>query len=82
MKPIMRVAFAILALFALGACGGAVISDLEADKVIVQVEWPTDEADILEEARRGCAMHGRVPKPVSRRVGGSLEEHLFACVEE
>ena len=80
----MRLVCAMLALFALTACGGGVvISDLETDKVIVQAEWPVDEAKILAEARRGCAMHGRVPKPISYRDAGDfLEEHLFACVEE
>ena len=83
MSTTMRLVCAMLALFALTACGGAVISDLETDKVIVQVEWPTDETEILAAARRGCAMHGRVPKPISyRKVRDFVEEHLYACIEE
>ena len=50
MSTAMRLVCAMLALFTLTACVGAVISDLETDKVIVQVEWPTDETEILAAA--------------------------------
>ena len=83
MKTPALVIAIVAALFGVGACGGAVISDLETDKVIVQVSWPADEAEILAEARRGCALHGRVPVAISyKNAGDFLEEHLFACVEE
>lgn len=84
MKPTVRIVCAVLAVCALAACeGSAVISDLETDKVVVQSSTGTDEADILAAARRGCALHGRVPVAISYRDAGDfLEEHLFACVEE
>ena len=83
---ITRVLAIMLAAFTLGACVSpppAVISDIEMDKVVVQSGWTTNETDIVAEAWRGCASHGRVPVSISSGcVHCLLREHLFACVEE
>ena len=66
----------------LAACGtNAVISDLESDKVKVQARGG-DMAVIDEEARRGCAIHGRSAVQVSYICLDQYcirKEYLYAC---
>ena len=60
----------------------AVVVDISADKVVVQQRMTTPPRDVHEKARHACAMHGRVPVPMSKQC---LDEyclssnHLFAC---
>lgn len=61
-----------------------VIVDLETDKVKVQSGMGTKPEDVHATARKGCAMHNRVPKPLSEQCFGQycvLKHTLFACVE-
>ena len=61
----------------------AVIADLEEDKVIVQKGLGTSDHEILAKAKEGCALHGRIPIPLSKVCLDQYcfeENHLFACV--
>ena len=67
---------------ALAACAPhAAIIDFEEDKVLVEASGD-DEALVLEEARRGCAIHGRTAVPLSSWCLDAVcshAHHLFAC---
>ena len=80
----MRAPGFIASAFLLSACvTNAVVSDLEQDKVKVQATG-NDMTVIFAEARRGCAMHGRVPKEVSFVCLDDYcikKEYLYACVD-
>lgn len=72
-----------VAVLLMGCATKAVISDLETDKVIVQATG-SDMSVITAEARRGCAIHGRVPVQISYRCLDAYcikTEYLFACKE-
>ena len=61
----------------------AVIADLEEDKVIVSAHelWTTED-DVVAEAERGCALHGRTAVPISVSSTGEFQlRYLFACQE-
>jgi len=66
-----------------GCAAPAVIADIEHDKVVVQSNQYTPPAEVLAEAERGCALHGRIAEPISTRTVGSgfsaMQMHLFAC---
>lgn len=75
----------LMAMTLIGCNQPAVISDIETDKVIVQKLLFTSEEDVMNKAREGCALHGRVPRPISKRGSGhptTGEYWLFACVDE
>lgn len=65
----------------IGCVTRAVISDLEEDKVVVDATG-RDRNVIDAEATKGCAIHGRLPVPISSRC---LDEYcirsayLYAC---
>ena len=65
----------------MGCTTTAIISDLSTDRVLVQATGG-DMAVIEQEARRGCAIHDRIPVSVSVRCldyGCINSEHLYAC---
>lgn len=80
-KATLTIAVCLLA----GGCAApAVIADIEHDKVVVQSNQYTPAAEVLAEAERGCAIHGRKAEPISTRIAGSdgwtaIQLHLFAC---
>ena len=94
-----RALYAAACLAILSGCytSQAVISDIETDKVKVQLtsnnpsidQEHESYADVLKEAQKGCDLHDRdaVEISVVRRVVGegfatmSEYEFLFACVE-
>ncbi len=62
----------------------AVIADLETDKVVVQSGMGTTEEDVWAKAREGCALHDRLPKPLSAKCVDQYclsKNLLFACVK-
>ncbi len=73
-----------LCLLTAGCAAPAVIADIEHDKVVVQSNQYTPPAEVVAEAERGCAIHGRKAEPISTRTAGSdgwaeIQMHLFAC---
>ena len=85
MKTLLCLTVAVAAVGTLAGCAiPAVIADIEHDKVIVESNQHTDRAEIRVEAARGCALHGRKARFISRRIVPTsaltaLEHHLFAC---
>ncbi len=66
------------------AAGPAVIVDLETDKVVVRKNISTPDEEVEAKAREGCALHDRVPKPLSVSCLDQYcfsSNHLFACLE-
>lgn len=83
--PMKYTALILAAATLIGCNQPAVIADIETDKVIVQKLLFTSEEDVMNTAKEGCALHGRVPRPISKRASGhptTGEYWLFACVEE
>jgi hypothetical protein len=78
----IRTALLLCPPLALAACAPhAAIIDLEDDKVLVEASGD-DEALVVEEARRGCAIHGRIAVPLSSWCLDAVCSHahyLFAC---
>lgn len=62
----------------------AIIADLESDKVVVQSGPGTEDHEIVAKAFEGCALHDRVPVPLSTQCMNeycSMQNNLFACVD-
>lgn len=77
-----KIAILILAAATLSGCATqAVIADLEDDKVIVQAQG-NDMTVINAEAQRGCQMHGKTARQVSKAcLNGwcTAANYLYAC---
>ena len=71
----------VTGVFLTGCTSTAVISKLDEDQVIVEATHP-NQAQVREEANRGCAFHGRAAVPVSDRCldeSCNTKSFLFAC---
>ncbi|MDE0335178.1 MAG: hypothetical protein OXI64_09485 [Defluviicoccus sp.] len=83
--PLKYTMLILMAATLLGCNQPAVIADIETDKVVVQKLLFTSDEDVMQKAREGCALHGRVPRPISKRASGhpaSGEYWLFACIDK
>ncbi|MDE0094877.1 MAG: hypothetical protein OXS40_00660 [Gammaproteobacteria bacterium] len=72
----------IIAIFLYGCATEAVIVDLEDDKVVVRSGIATTEQAVKQEARRGCALHGKSAVMISYTCMDSncfTKDVLFAC---